>query len=193
MKTLIYGMQSSGASLFAYWLAQQDNCIGVIDLHFDEVAPPIEFENVILKCVPSKDVSLERHIDSFRPDKVIFFVRNPIENYLSLSEKVYSNHGGSIEYKLSIMDSHVNCTKHDGLVRYEDFIVGRVPQDIGHPSYYEFRKSLSDIKHFNFLHSPWCKDNFKIKWGIGNIHENGRNLSILNNFCQTCPNLFNLY
>jgi len=56
MKTLIYGMQSSGASLFAYWLSQQNQCLSIIDLYHDQLAPSLDHDNVVLKCVVTKNI-----------------------------------------------------------------------------------------------------------------------------------------
>ena len=47
MRIIVYGMQSSGASYFTYFLAQKTNYIGVIDLWSSELAPFFENNNVI--------------------------------------------------------------------------------------------------------------------------------------------------
>jgi len=190
MKTLVYGMQSSGASLFTYWLAQQRDCLGVIDLYYNQLAPPIEHDNVVVKCVASKEFTIEDHMASFKPDRVILFVRNPVENYLSLSEKTYAKYGGSIEEKLSIVDSCLAHSKYDVLVRYEDFILRRVPEGVGQSSYFDFSRTLDEVKQYNFSHSDWCKDNYKKKWGIGNIHASQNSLLVLQ---QVYPNLSKIY
>jgi hypothetical protein len=180
MKTLIYGMQSSGASLFTYWLSQQENSLSVIDLYYNQLMPRLDHDDVVVKCVVSKEFSIENQVNSFKPDRVILFVRNPVENYLSLSEKVYANYGGLIKEKFAIMDSCIGQKKYDIIVRYEDFIMGRVPDGIGSMSYFNFNRTLDDIKKYNFIHSEWCRFNFRKKWGIGNIHANSSSLLILN-------------
>lgn len=185
MRTLIYGMQSSGASLFCYWLGQQSDCISIIDLYFDQIAPPIDYTNVIVKCVVTKNITLEEHIDSFKPDKIILFVRNPIQNYLSLSEKKYSNWGGTINEKFSILDQ---TKKFDIMVKYEDFIMQK-NLGIGKNEYYEFKKSLNTIVNYNCINNDWCRENYKKTWSIGNIHAN--NLSVLN--LNLCPVLSQTY
>lgn len=185
MKTLIYAMQSSGASLFSYWLAQQENCLGIIDLYYDQIAPKIDHENVVLKCVIVDNILLEKHLDSFQPDRTILFVRNPVENYLSLCEKSYGLFGGSVDSKLKILDKCLE-DKFDHVIKYEDFIAKKIK--IGCESYYDFKKPLNKIIEYNNLNNKWCKDNYKKKWGMGNIHIN--NLKIMNDYF---PNLNKLY
>jgi len=189
MKTLIYGLQSSGASLFSYWLSQQENCIGVIDLYFNQVSPFIDHDNVVLKCCITKDIPLEFHVESFKPDQIILFIRNPITNHLSLSEKSYSNSGGSIEDKLSLLETYFSQKKFDTVIKYEDFISKRLPSHVGCPSYFQFKKTIENVKEYNFLKSDWCRTKYKKGWGIGNIHIN--DLNVLN--CKLHPNLSEIY
>lgn len=187
MKTLIYAMQSSGASLFAYWLAQQPKCIGIIDLYNSQVAPAIDHENVIIKCTISKHIKIDEHKQNFKPDKTILFIRNPIENHLSLSEKHYCLEGGSIEEKFAILEQNISSNKFDMIIKYEDFIMKNI--QIGDPSYYNFERTLNEIKSYNEINSEWCKHNHKKKWGYGNIHAN--NLKIIN--CIQFPDLYQFY
>ncbi len=186
MKTIIYGMQSSGASLFCYWLSQQDNCIGITDLYYDQVSPDINHENVVLKCVVTKNISFDRHIESFKPDRKILFIRNPIENYLSLSEKIYSDFGGSIDDKFKILEKHLDTKNFDYIIKYEDFIMKKT--ELGDNSYYNFKKTTTEVVQYNNLNNNWCQTNYKKKWGIGNIHAN--RLNIINYFY---PNLNSYY
>lgn len=192
MRTLVYGMQSSGASVFTYWLAQQQTGVAVIDLYFDQLAPFIEHENVILKCTATKAHSLQSQIDAFKPDKVILFVRNAVENFLSLSQKMYAETGGTVMEKMELFNQVIAEKKYDQLVRYEDFIARKVDPKLGDESNYLFRKTIDEIKQYNFHNSPWCRDNYKIKWGTGNIHAGLPELKILVNQDQF-PNLRNLY
>lgn len=177
MRTLVYAMQSSGASLFTYWLAQQDDHIAILDLYCDQIAPFIDFKNVIIKCTIAENVSLEMHKKAFQPDKTILFVRNPIENYLSLCEKAYADKGGSIETKMQILDECINSNSFDNVIKYEDFIMKK-NLNIGDKSNYKFKRSLEQIIKYNNDNSQWCKLNYRKKWGIGNIHAN--NLDVFN-------------
>ena len=52
MRILVYGMQSSGASLFTYFLAQRPDTIAVIDLWDGVVAP--DFQDVQKDNAPSE-------------------------------------------------------------------------------------------------------------------------------------------
>lgn len=192
MKTLVYGMQSSGASVFTYWLAQQEPCVAVIDLYFDQLAPFIEHPNVILKCTNTLTHSLEEQIDSFKPDNVLLFVRNPVENYLSLLKKSYANAGGQVMEKLLLFNRIIAEKKYNHLIRYEDFICRKVDPRIGKPANFLFQKTIEEVIHYNFQHSDWCKKNYETKWGTGNIHANFSELKILTEQDQL-PNLRSLY
>jgi hypothetical protein len=168
MKTLVYTIQNSGGSLFTYWLAQQENCISIIDLYYSEVAPFIDYENVLIKCVVNKNISIQDHIARFKPDKTILFIRNPIQVYLNLSEKSYCDFGGSPLEKLEILNKVCTDFQFDSIIKFEDFIAKK----IGNTSYYSFRKSIQDIIDFNCSKNLWCQEYYQKKWSIGNIHLN---------------------
>ena len=186
MRTLIYGMQSSGASLFCYWMAQQSGSVAVIDLYHDQVAPRIDHPDVVLKCVVTRSIGIDAHLESFAPDRVIIFCRNPVENCLSLSEKVYANFGGSIDEKMGVLDAILRSGRFRNVVRYEDFIMGRFPEDLGSASNYEFARTIDEVKSYNFENSEWCKQNYKKRWGTGNIHGSKRALSLLRPATRAC-------
>lgn len=188
MRTLIYAMQSSGASLFSYWLSQQESCLGVVDLYFDQISPSLEHDNIVLKCVATKEFTLEDHKSAFKPDKVILFTRNPVANYLSLSEKQYCNWGGTIDQKFKIFDQCIENEKFDLLVKYEDFIMKK-SLGVGDPSFYSFNKTITDVIQYNSINNDWCRLNYKKKWGIGNIHANNLNSMNIDDF----PNLKRMY
>lgn len=186
MKTLIYSMQNSGASLYAYWLAQEPNTVAVLDLYFDQIAPAIDYENVILKCVVNKDIPLENHLDSFQPDRLILFVRNTVENYLRLYEKRYGDWGGTVDEKMAVLNHYIGFMNFDEVVKYEDFLAKK----LGHFEYYKFPRSLCEVVDFNKQNSEWCNVNYRKNWGTGNIHAN--RLDILNCY-DNFPNLSKLY
>jgi hypothetical protein len=117
-------MQSSGASLLAYFLAQKPNTIALIDLYSSILAPTIILkEDVALKCVVTSRYSLREHQDSFNPAKTILFLREPCRNYASLSTKSYRDESGSIDDKFRILESEfVEGAGFDLILRYEDLV-----------------------------------------------------------------------
>lgn len=192
MKILIYSLQSSGASLFTFWLAQQLKYIGIIDLYFNVLAPKINYENVIIKCTINELFKFEDHVESFKPDKKILFLRNPFENYLSLKEKIYCNFGGDINKKFELNDFYIKNKNDffDCVITYEDFIAKKIKCEFKNFGDYNFTRSINSLVDFNNQNSLWCKNNYKKSWGLGNIHMN--QLYVINNilnFKEIC----NLY
>src|SRR5690349_15288916 len=109
MRILVYGMQSSGASLFTYFLAQRPDTIAVIDLWDGVVAPDFQDvqKDVIVKCVVAPVTPLEGHLVSFKPDVKILFVRSKQSNEESLSLKSYRNDGGKMEEKFAELQTRI--------------------------------------------------------------------------------------
>lgn len=98
MKTLVYGMQSSGASFVAFCLAQKPNTIAVVDLFCREEAPTLDGEadgcDVVLKCVVNTIVPFQKQLERFRPDRVLLVTRNVDDVAASLGAKPYRDLGG---------------------------------------------------------------------------------------------------
>jgi hypothetical protein len=178
-RTLIYGMQSSGASLFAYFLSQRPETIGIIDLWHGCLAPDLAADtarDVVLKCVVTERWSFEDHVRSFQPDVKILFLRDEDANRRSLSTKPYRNKSGSIERKFQIVNE---CRNHlswfDHVVHYETFTgqPGTCLEQLGDLAdlgYYAFRRSRDEIIDFNSKNSRWCRKNHLRSWSFGNIH-----------------------
>lgn len=184
MKTLIYGMQSSGATLFAYFMGQEKESIVIMDLLNRNISPYFEYDKVVLKCVVTTLYTWEQHFDSFKPDKTILFVRNPFDNYISLKSKAWYRDNGSILEKLEIMDKEfAQLSKFDAVIHYEDLIEN--PEDVVKDlkslgfhvdiSFLDFSRRIEDMAVFNHIHAPdYCtKDKLyyqKGKFGKGKIH-----------------------
>src|SRR5688500_15155867 len=95
-RIFVYGMQASGASLFTYYLAQQPATVAVIDLWAYYVAPNLSTDTpCVLKAVVTTDIALEQHLASYQPDLKILFLRDPVQNFISLYTKEYRDIGGS--------------------------------------------------------------------------------------------------
>jgi hypothetical protein len=198
MKTLVYGMQSSGASLFAYFLAQRRESIGVIDLYHDRLAPDLHSRHdIILKCTINNSHSLRDHQRSFRPDVSILFVRDPVQNAIRLATKPWKEFGGTVREKLALMNDYLaNWKDHfDFVVTYEDFLYRRAAiVELLHvdSSYYSFPRSVEEVVQFSCAHSAWCRETYRSAWGTGDIRSDA--ISLIATDIQTwCPEAFELY
>lgn len=180
MRTLVYGMQSSGASLFTYFLCQRPDTIGIIDLWSANgfVAPALEDtdKDVILKCTATPVVPLERHVASFKPDVTILFLRDKRSNVERLARKGYRDEGGGMNEKFAQLDRDVERGGlFDLVLTYEDFvnapptILGALGE-LAAPSYYEFSRTKREMLAFARAHSAWCREYYRKRWGFGNIH-----------------------
>lgn len=217
MKLLVHGMQSSGASLFAYYLAQVTDTIGVIDLNNHRVAPALNIPlDIIMKAVITTRWSLEDHVNSFRPDKTILFLRNPYNNYYSLMSKVYANKSGTIDDKFRLLEDSFNRQDtYDTTIFYEQFITDRqgtvaLMNGLGWKStleHYGFPRSPREVYAFNMVFCEWCRNNPAAPgpaggWSMGNIREPKINLSLSDKPVDLatrekvqalCPNLTDYY
>lgn len=174
MRIMIYGMQSSGASLFCFFLAQHPSRIGIVDLYSLVPAPalPEVTQDVVMKCVVSAKLKFEDQVASFRPDVKILFRRNRMVNASSLRHKAYRDESGNMEKKFSVWET-LNPKDFDIVLSYEEFLFDRAEclaklGSLAEPSFYEFPRTREQIRVFNELHSEWCRE--KHRYGFGNIH-----------------------
>jgi hypothetical protein len=180
-RLFVYGMQTSGASLFTYYLAQKPSTVAVIDLWAYYVAPNLRLDApCIVKAVVTTNIALEQHLASYQPDCKILFLRDPVQNFLRLQTKEYRDIGGSPEEKLQQLE-RVYRQSHglfDVVIRYEDFVVhpenvtrrlNRIGLDIPQDAHL-FQRSLDAITTYNGEQSAWCRDHFGSQWWFGNIH-----------------------
>ena len=62
-------------------------------------------------------------MERFRPDRILLVLRDPHDNYQSLSNKNYRNYSGLLDEKFLILDqvfAQRDC--FDAVIRYEDFV-----------------------------------------------------------------------
>jgi predicted O-methyltransferase YrrM len=214
-RIFVYGMQSSGASLFTFFLAQMPETVTIIDLWAYFVAPSLQTKSVcVLKAVVSSEIDLEQHLAAFQPDFKILFIRDPVQTYLSLNRKEFRDIGGTPEEKLRTLES-VYANKRDlfqAVIRYEDFVqnpknvaieLNRLGLSIPNDAH-KFKRSLDDIAAYNNQYCIWSKNNFGTKWHYGNIHVTGLNplrpvtspiedRSLVEKLSQLCPTVMRLY
>lgn len=216
MRVLVYSLQSSGSSLFCYWLSQLDGCFGIVDL-FNRPGVPPDFNEIgdrdaFLKGTISMRTRYKLNfiIRKFEPDKKILFVRDPVQNYMSLSEKRYNF---DIEYKFRMMEEFFSNWEYcfDVVQTYEDFITEKyktvtslaaagIPVDMKN---YEFNRSFHSVASFNRDNSDSLSRTYNIMWGFGNIHRESfdelkiKNRPVEEDVISTvrnlCPNLVKFY
>lgn len=184
VKTLIYGMQSSGASLFTCFMGQREDSIAIIDLYIQWPAPRAENargEHLFLKATLSTALELNDHLRDFQPDKSILFLRNPYLNYHSLQSKPYATDWGSVDSKFEALEQCFSeRTDHfDTVIHYEDFlfqphkVIEQLNDlDLGfNGNHLRMPRSLGQIYLHNLTHWPWSFRNY---WSFGNIHVKSR-------------------
>jgi hypothetical protein len=87
-RIFVYGMQSSGASLFVLFLAQMPETVAAIDLWAYFVAPRLRPNaHCILKAVVCSEIDLEQHLENYQPHFKILFLGDPVQTYSSLNQK----------------------------------------------------------------------------------------------------------
>ena len=76
MRLLFYGMQSSGASIFALIAAQAPDCVAFIDIWSMYVAPRLATKHdVVAKVVVTASYPLQLHRERFRPDLTVLVLK----------------------------------------------------------------------------------------------------------------------
>jgi hypothetical protein len=179
MRLLIYAMASSGSSVFCYFLAQRPDCVAVIDVFSRCITPPLEDidEPIVAKATVTMTYSGLDHCASFKPDRTILFIRDPVAVCSSLSKYPYANMFGSIDEKMDRFDHEFAALPADVTIKYEDFVAHdrRVVEAINRldwpcsEGYYDFTRSTEEIYRFNSEVSPWLKRHYRNGWGFGNI------------------------
>jgi hypothetical protein len=126
-RTLVYGMQSSGASLVALLLAQHPDAVALLDVYCGErvpcapVCPPLP---VVVKATISTAVGFAEQRARLAPDSAVLVVRHPVHTYVSLMRKEYAGMGGDPDDKLRILErDFANRDVFDVIVRYEDVVL----------------------------------------------------------------------
>lgn len=179
MRVLVYAMPSSGASLFACFLAQRPDSVAVVDLWSVAPALPDEYP-VVIKATINCEITFEDHCRKFGPDLRILFLRNPRDTYRSLNEKHYKDIRGGILEKLEVLDDVFKrrLDLFDLVLTYENLIRNpsamaaqlkaksfELPEDAP-----QFPRGPQQIARFAVEHSEWCKQNYLKQFGFGNLH-----------------------
>lgn len=133
MRLFVHGMQSSGATAFTLFLAQRPDCLALVDIPNNFAAPRIDrtlAKDMVVKAVITTAYPAAVHMERFRPDRTILLLRDPRDNYQSLSTKTYRNYSGLMDEKFALLDQiFADRANFDAVIHYEDF-VARSPQVI---------------------------------------------------------------
>jgi hypothetical protein len=182
MRLLIYAQASSGSSVLCHFLAQRPASVAVIDVWSQTLTPSLDLAvPVVAKATVTTKYSVKDHIASFRPDRTIVMIRDPVAVYLSLREHSYADDFGTLDEKIARFDEEFASGNFDLTVRYEDFVVKHHRfldgvNRLGWPvteKYYDLVRSLNEIRNFGFSCSLWLKEKFRRGWGYGNITPGG--------------------
>lgn len=203
-RILVYALQSSGATAFMMLLGQVFGAKIFPDVWSAYPAPRHrEPGHAAAKVVVTSRFSITEHKRRFSADQVILFLRNPLDNYLSLREKPYKNEWGNIREKMTILNSVLTSRfLYDMIVCYEDMIdrPGTVREQVSKlgwplpPDAFEFPRAV--------LHSsgPQHDLNEGIVVGEGGFRRNfsGRTLQgadarIRSRVCELAPDLVKFY
>jgi len=175
MRLLVHGMQSSGATLFTYFLAQRPGCLALVDILNNYAAPRLETGlDAVAKCVVTTAYPIAVHLARFQPDRTILVLRDPRDNYASLATKPYRNHSGLIDEKFALLDAlFAQRDRFDATVHYEDFmdrdpaVLERV-RALGWPvdaSHYAFERNFENILRVVWDDQPRLFTEFEMSFG----------------------------
>jgi hypothetical protein len=177
MRVLLYGMQSSGASLLALTLAQKPDSVGFVDIWNMFAAPELETSrDCVAKVVVTTAFSLEVHRRRFRPDVTVLFLRHPVDTYESLYGKSYANEAGLIDEKFALLEEVFRAgTGFDHILHYEDLVLSprnviaffdRIGWQIGFNALL-FGRTQREIEEGNVAACPGIHT--RLKYGAGNV------------------------
>ena len=175
MKLLVHGMQSSGASSFTMFLAQRPEALALVDTLNNFAAPqvstPLDF---VVKVVITTAYPLAVHVDRFRPDQTILFLRDPRDNYVSLRSKNYRNYSGLMREKFRLLEEiFAERSRYDAVIHYEDF-VARDPDVIAtirrlgwavEEGHYAFSRRHEHILQALWQHAPDLMEDIEVAFG----------------------------
>lgn len=210
MRLLLHGLQASGASVTAAWLAQRPGCIALIDVPFSHITPFVAGNRpIVAKAVITTAYAITEHQERFEADKTVLIVRNPVANWLSLSRKGYRDDNGLMEEKFVLADAALARVgkDYDLLIRYEDLEhkredVRRALATLGWPLPPQadaFRKDQAAILSDLFAHAPGAAARFP--HGFGDWREGGFRFGpnpeaaadVIATVSTLCPRLMALY
>jgi hypothetical protein len=171
-------MQSSGASVLAFTLAQKPGSLAFIDIWNMFAAPEHETEMFCAaKVVVTTAYMLEVHRKRFRPDITLLVLRHPVDNYDSLFGRSYANESGLMDEKFALLEEVFRAgAGFDEIAYYEDFVFrprdviaqfNRFGWQVGCEALL-FGRSVREIEDANAAACPSLSG--RLKYGFGNLH-----------------------
>jgi hypothetical protein len=179
-RVLLYGLQSCGASLMAFLASQGPRTLGVIDLWNAERAPDLEHGGPIVLKATTGPVDIETQVEAFRPTSTVLVLRNPVDQIASLGGKSYRDYALPMETKLAEFDRVFSwCrSRFTRVLTYEALVSApaettaaleglglELPADAE-----RLPRSLEEVVEYARETSPWCRANWRTKWGVGRVH-----------------------
>lgn len=210
MRLLIHGMQSSGASSFTMFLAQRPDALALVDIPNNFAAPristPLDF---VAKVVVTTAYPWAVHVDRFRPDRTILFLRDPRDNYVSLRTKPYRNYSGLMREKFRLLEEiFAERDRYDAVIHYEDFVardadVIATVRRLGwaaEEDHFTFRRLYDDILRPLWQHEPGLIDDMEIVFGnfrgrevVDRFRDQPADAAVDAELAELCPQLLAYY
>ena len=210
MRLVVYGMQSSGATAFTLFLAQRPECLALIDVLNNFAAPRVTTSlDMVVKVTMTTAYPLAVHMERFRPDKVILFLRDPHDNYQSLRTKNYRNYSGLLDEKFQILEQVFTQKEFfDAVIKYEDFVV-RSPCILNtvsalgwpvHESYFTYHRRHDDLLRAIWHHIPELNEHLELNFGnargieVSDKHrDKPHDPNIEQKLADLCPRILKFY
>jgi hypothetical protein len=210
MRLLVHGMQSSGASSFTMFLAQRPEALALVDtlnnFAAPEVSSPLDF---VVKVVITTAYPLAVHVERFRPDRTILFLRDPRDNYVSLRTKHYRNYSGLMREKFRLLEGiFAERRRYDAVIHYEDF-VARDPAVIAtirrlgwavEEEHYAFGRRHEQILQALWQHVPELMEDIEVAFGnfrgfevTERFRDKGADAAVDAHLEELCPRLLAYY
>lgn len=185
MRVLLFGLQSSGASIVTQFLGQIPGSLALVDLWCGHRMFPAELfpddRPVFAKATLACTRSLSEHVEAFRPARRILVLRHPCHNHVSLGRKSYRDHGGRMREKFRRLEGTFRERhRFDLTLRYEDLIhapdgfLDRL-RGIGVPvtrDCLSFSRTLADLQA-RTASLPDLALALGSSWGSGNARDGG--------------------
>lgn len=175
MRLLIYGMMSSGATSFSLFCAQRADALALVDVLNNFAAPRVTTsKDMLCKVTITTAYTLAEHMERFRPDKIVLFLRDPCDNYESLRTKNYRNYSGLMEEKFVLLDEvFARRDTFDAVIHYEDFAardpaVMRTVNALGWPvseEYYRYTRRHDEIFRDLWNEMPDLYERLELNFG----------------------------
>jgi len=210
VKLFVHAMQSSGATSFTLFLAQRRDCVALVDIANGFAAPDVApTRDMVAKAVITTRYPLAAHLERFRPDRSILFLRDPRDNYASLATKNYRDGSGLMDEKFALLEGiFTEHDRYDAVIHYEDF-VARCPlvietvNRLGWPveeSFYAFERRHEEIFADLWQHLPQLFQEMELVFGnVRGKEVSQRHLDqawtpeIESHLAQLCPSLLAHY